>query len=80
MFKSIQYELRESIVVISIDQLQDQNRMDRNTYLEVTKALRCAQEDPEVTAVILTGKGEYFVTGGRMDGYPGGKMMEMRCL
>lgn len=78
MFKSIQYELRESIVVISIDQLQDQNRMDRNTYLEVTKALRCAQEDPEVTAVILTGKGEYFVTGGRMDGYPGGKMMEMR--
>lgn len=78
MFKCIQYEIRESIAIISIDQLQDQNRMDRNTYLEVTEALCSAQEDHEVTAVILTGKGKYFVTGGRMDGYPGGKMMEMR--
>ena len=77
-FKKILYEVKEGIAVICIDQLQDRNRMDRATYLEAVEALRISQEDPGVTAVIFTGKGDYFVTGGRMDGYPGGEMMEMR--
>lgn len=78
MFRCIRYEIQSSIAIILIDQLQDQNRMDRSTYLEMTEALRLSQEDSNVTAVIITGQEEYFVTGGRMDGYPGGKMMEMR--
>ena len=78
MFSHINYIMEGTIAVIQIDQLHDQNRMDRATYLETTEALRMAQEDQGVTAVVVTGKGDYFVTGGRMDGYPGGKTMEMR--
>lgn len=78
MFSHINYIMEGTIAVIQIDQLHDQNRMDRATYLETTEALRMAQENQGVTAVVVTGKGDYFVTGGRMDGYPGGKTMEMR--
>lgn len=77
-FKKIGYERRGKTAIISIEQLEDQNRMDRKTYLETTEALRLAQEDSDIAVVIVTGSGDYFVTGGRMDGYPGGEMMEMR--
>lgn len=78
MFDCINYRIDGTVAIIQIDQLQDENRMNRKTYLETTEALRRAQDDEHITAVIITGKGKYFVTGGRMDGYPGGKTMEMR--
>lgn len=80
MYKCIAYEKRGRVAVAAIDQTADNNRVNRAALAELTDAVGAAGEDRDIAAVVLTGRGAFFCTGGRMDGFPGGHTMDMRAF
>ncbi len=60
------------MVTITINRPEDDNRIDRATMDAIAAALARADADPSVRAAVITGRGDYFCAGGRIDGYPSG--------
>ena len=78
MYKCIDYWKTGRTAVIAIDQMEDRNRVNRETLSEMVSALHEAQADKEAAAVVITGKGDFFCTGGRMNGFPDGLTMGVK--
>jgi len=57
-FKNLIYEKRDGIAVITINRLEVLNALNRETLLELSEALRDAEEDPDIRVIIITGAGE----------------------
>jgi enoyl-CoA hydratase/carnithine racemase len=78
MYQCIEYQKKNKVAIIAIDQVQDNNRVNRETLSEMIDALHDAQADSAIAAIIITGKGDFFCTGGRMNGFPDGLTMDVK--
>lgn len=78
MYECIEYQKKNKVAIIAIDQVQDNNRVNRETLSEMIDALHDAQADSSIAAIIITGKGDFFCTGGRMNGFPDGLTMDVK--
>lgn len=65
-------EAEAGTLLITLRRAHDQNRVNREVLDAIGAALDRADATPSIRAIILTGEGEYFCAGGRIDGYPGG--------
>ena len=65
-FQDILYEKEPEtgMVTITFNQPQRKNALSLITFLELGSALEAMEKDPEVRALILTGRGEAFSSGG----------------
>jgi enoyl-CoA hydratase/carnithine racemase len=72
---SLVIETRGAVRWIAIDRPQVDNRVDRETCVELHDALRDADCDTAVKVVVLTAKGERFCIGGQVDGAADGAAM-----
>lgn len=65
-------ETANGALLITLRRVDDQNRINREALDAIGAALDRADADRAIRAVVLTGEGEYFCSGGRIAGYPGG--------
>jgi enoyl-CoA hydratase/carnithine racemase len=59
-------------LVLSINRVSDQNRIDSTVMQAMNLALDAADKDHSIRVIVITGTGEYFCAGGRIDGHPNG--------
>lgn len=63
-FENLAYEVRDRIAYITINRPEKLNALNRQTVMELERAVAAAADDPAVGAVILTGSGpKAFVAG-----------------
>lgn len=62
-YSDILYDKREAIATVTINRPQVMNACTVKTYVEMTDALRDAEHDDAVRAVVLTGAGRGFCSG-----------------
>lgn len=58
--------------IVSIERLDDDNRIDMRTMTLLSEAIDRAEADPACKVLVLTGSGDFFCAGGRIGGYPVG--------
>jgi enoyl-CoA hydratase/carnithine racemase len=63
-------------LVLTINRPDDLNRIDGATMRRINALLDEADRDASVRVIVVTGEGEYFCAGGRIDGHPGGTVRE----
>lgn len=63
-YKMLQYAVEDGVAVITLDYAPTLNALDMNMALELEQALKQAEGDPAVKAVVLTGAGRAFCGGG----------------
>ncbi|KAJ3111202.1 hypothetical protein HDU96_005902 [Phlyctochytrium bullatum] len=63
MFEDLDYAVRDGVCVVAIKREKSLNSMRDVTYREIRIALRKAEEDKNVVALILTGRGKFFSSG-----------------
>jgi len=59
----VRYEISEGVAVISFDRPEQLNAIDRSMANEIIELLNEADRDPNVRAVVFTGKGRAFCAG-----------------
>ena len=62
-FETIIYEKREGVAWITINRPEVRNAMNSKVRTELKEALKKAEADPEVKAVVITGAGGNFAAG-----------------
>ncbi len=72
------YRIQESAAVVTLNNPSNQNRIGRAQVDELSDAIRTANADSAIHAIILTGTGEYFCAGGAIDGFPDGYALDQR--
>jgi enoyl-CoA hydratase/carnithine racemase len=77
-FNDLEFEIEDGTSVITISRPQERNRLTRQTMVELAAALKISEAEPNIRAVIITGKGEYFCAGGQLDSFPNGFVMGQR--
>lgn len=77
-YESMTVEKKGSVGYVFFDNPANKNRIGRKEGREMIAALQEVDQDPEVKVVILAGRGDYFCSGGKIDGFPGGKIVEQR--
>ncbi len=60
------------ILTVRINRPEDHNRMDRATMAAIAGAVARANDDEAIGVIVITGEGDYFSAGGRVDGHPHG--------
>jgi enoyl-CoA hydratase/carnithine racemase len=63
-FATLRYEKRGAIALVSLDRPEVLNAYDRAMRDDLYEALAAADEDPEVRALVLRGRGRAFSSGG----------------
>jgi len=63
-FATLRYEKRGAVAVVTLDRPEVLNAYDVAMRDELYAALGAADEDPELRALVLTGRGPAFSTGG----------------
>jgi enoyl-CoA hydratase/carnithine racemase len=63
-FATLRYEKRGAIALVSLDRPDVLNAYDRTMRDDLYEALGAADEDPEVRALVLRGRGRAFSSGG----------------
>jgi enoyl-CoA hydratase/carnithine racemase len=69
-YDDVRYELAEGIATITIDRPEVYNAFTGDTVLEITDAVRTAEEDSAVYAMVLTGAGDGFCSGADVSAMP----------
>lgn len=64
MPKSFRYELRDGVALITLDRPKSLNSLTFEVYAELRDFLPTLSEDDHVRAVVLTGEGKGFCSGG----------------
>lgn len=64
--------LDDGILTVRINRPEDHNRMDRVTMAAIAGAVARANDDEAIRVIVITGTGDYFCAGGRVDGHPHG--------
>jgi len=77
-YQKILYEVKNSAAIITFNIPENGNRLDLAAVTEVMDALAEANRDGNVRSVILTGAGEVFCLGGKIDGFPVGYAMDQK--
>jgi enoyl-CoA hydratase/carnithine racemase len=63
-------------LILTVNRPDDSNRIDGATMRRLNALLDEADTDASVRVIVVTGQGEYFCAGGRIDGHPGGTVRE----
>lgn len=63
-------------LILAINRPQDQNRVTGEVLGRLSAGIELADSSADIRVVVLTGSAEYFCSGGRIDGYPGGTVGE----
>ena len=66
--KYLQWEQRGSVVCVTLDRPERRNAMTVNMYLGIRRAVRLLESSEDLAALIITGSGDSFCTGGEMGG------------
>lgn len=64
MYKTILYEVNERIATVTINRPEYGNAFSEETYGEIIDVMNKIDQDETVQAVVLTGAGKYFCSGG----------------
>jgi enoyl-CoA hydratase/carnithine racemase len=64
----IRVETQNAVMRVTIDRLEIQNRVDRESCLLIARAFQDANADEAVRVVVLTAAGPLFCSGGQVDG------------
>ncbi|RGZ01213.1 enoyl-CoA hydratase/isomerase family protein [Clostridium sp. AM58-1XD] len=78
MYNCIVCTKERTAKIIRLNMPETGNRIGLQAVSEIQQAIREANEDEEVGAIILTGTGEFFCAGGAIDGFPDGYAMDQR--
>ncbi|PKQ05561.1 MAG: enoyl-CoA hydratase, partial [Alphaproteobacteria bacterium HGW-Alphaproteobacteria-12] len=62
-FICVLYEVRDHVVIVTLNRSDRRNALNRRAYDEVEAAFRAASADPEVRCVIVTGADPAFCSG-----------------
>ena len=62
-FENILIEKKENIGIIKINRPNMMNALDKNTILELTKAIEELEKDKNIKVAIITGEGKSFIAG-----------------
>jgi enoyl-CoA hydratase/carnithine racemase len=62
-YDDVGYEVTDGIATVTMDRPEVYNAFTGDTVLEVTDAVRTAEEDPDVYVMVLTGAGKGFCSG-----------------
>ena len=65
MYQCIEYQKKNKVAIIAIDQVQDNNRVNRETLSEMIDALHDAQADSASAAVRMRGMRFFVFMGTR---------------
>jgi len=76
MSETLQVRRDGATVVLTIDRIADQNRIDMATMDAMIAQIGAIDRDLSVRTLVITGNGEYFCAGGRIGGYPVGGVQE----
>lgn len=77
-YQQILYRVEQAAAVIQFNILEDGNRIGLRAMSETMDAMEKANRNPDVKAIVLTGNGDVFCLGGRIDGFPEGETMEQK--
>lgn len=77
-YDSILIEKKDQIGYVFFNNPILKNRIGRKEGLEMIAALQEVDQDPEIKVIILAGKGGYFCSGGKIDGFPDGLIVDQR--
>ena len=72
MAEPLETAVVDGVMTVTLNMPTDHNRIDRRMMAAITDAMEAADSDTSVRVIVLTGKGEYFCAGGRVDGFPVG--------
>jgi enoyl-CoA hydratase len=73
---TLQVRREAATVVFEINRPDDQNRIDMATMDAMIAGIGEIDRDASVRSLVITGRGEYFCAGGRIDGYPVGSVQD----
>ena len=62
-FKSIKYEKKDRLAIITLNRPENLNAIDEYMPSEIREAVKLANWDDEIHAIILTGEGRSFCSG-----------------
>ena len=77
-YTGITAEKKNNIGFVFFDNPEQNNRMGYAETVSLTEALSDYDADSEIRAIILSGKGGSFCTGGKIDGFPDGPLMAQK--
>lgn len=63
-YKTILISIEERVATITLNRPQSGNAFAMESYTEIRKAIESLDGNPEVGAIVLTGAGKHFSTGG----------------
>ncbi|MBL8698010.1 MAG: enoyl-CoA hydratase/isomerase family protein [Alphaproteobacteria bacterium] len=66
----------DGVMNVTLNTPDDHNRMDRRMMAAIVEAMEAADADTSVRVIVLTGAGEFFCAGGRVDGWPKGTLKQ----
>jgi enoyl-CoA hydratase/carnithine racemase len=69
-------ELQDGVLTVTLNRPDDHNRMDRATMAAIACAMDKADNNEDVRVIVITGQGDYFCAGGRVDGHPNGTLKQ----
>lgn len=77
-YKSMLTEVKNGIGYVYFNNPENNNRIGTAEGEEMIAALEEIDKNSEAKIVILSGKGEYFCSGGKVAGFPDGKVVDTR--
>ncbi len=63
MYKTIQYEIRDKVAILTLNRPDTYNAFNNEMSFEFLDALKDVRKNPEVRSVLLTGAGKAFCSG-----------------
>jgi enoyl-CoA hydratase len=68
-YRAMSFELSDDgVLVITIEGRDDMNSLDHHDHLEVARVWRDVNDDPDVRVAVVTGAGDAFCAGGKLEG------------
>jgi len=76
MSEPLTKRVADGVMTVTLNTPDDHNRMDRRMMAAIVDAMEAADADASVRVIVLTGAGEFFCAGGRVDGWPEGTLKQ----
>ena len=76
MTEPLTRSVRDGVMTVTLNTPDDHNRIDRRMMTAIFDAMETADADASVRVIVLTGAGEFFCAGGRVDGWPDGTLKQ----
>src|SRR5262245_49452102 len=76
MSEPLTRRVADGVMTVTLNTPDDHNRIDRRMMAAIADAMEAADADASVRVIVLTGAGEFFCAGGRVDGWPDGTLKQ----